>query len=224
MSDTPARPSAAELARQLGSLPRPEDFPRAQFELVDAVRNFIAAVVTTRAKDEILRATTQHVRAWTEALDAERRDTPIALVRDAQGRLENLTQAGSGRLNPQAPRLEFESWPAPPPPGAAPRSVEIRATTTLSPAHGGPPYRAHGGIVALLLDVILGEAVVSAGAPGMTAGLNVRYRKATPYGTPLTLAARYVRHEGRKVFAKGEILADGEVTAEAEGIFISAKN
>ena len=33
------------------------------------------------------------------------------------------------------------------------------------------------------------------------------------------MAARHVRREGRRIFAEAAMLAGGEVTAEAEGIF-----
>jgi hypothetical protein len=48
----------------------------------------------------------------------------------------------------------------------------------------------------------------------------VRYRKPTPLLAPLDLAARHTGKEGRKVFAWGGIYHQGELTAEAEGIFI----
>ena len=54
----------------------------------------------------------------------------------------------------------------------------------------------------------------------MTGTLTVRYRKPTPLLTPLGLVARYTGSEGRKIFAWSGIYHDGELTAEAEGIFI----
>lgn len=220
----PKHPSAFELARDMKDrLPRPSDFSPDHFELADAVRDLIEAVVATNAGPEALASATTEVRAIADRLNGTRRDPLIALVQDDQGRLENLTQAGSGRLNPQAPRFEWTSWPPPPAAKEEARPVEVRAETTLTPAHCGPPLRVHGGVVATLLDVALGEAVVCAGAPGMTAGLNLRYRGATPYGVPLELTARYTHSDGRKSFATGEIRAQGEVTAEAEAIFVRPK-
>lgn len=224
MADTPDRISASELAKTLGDgLPRPSDFADEQYDLAEATRDLIEAIVATNASSETLSSAAERIRAVTADLAAARRDPLIALVRDEEGRLENLTQAGSGRLNPQAPRFAFQSWPPPPPPGSEPKPVEVRATTTLTAAHCGPPFRVHGGVVATLLDVICGEAAVCAGAAGMTAGLNLRYRGATPYGVPLELSARYVRQEGRKAFVTGEVRVEGQVTAEAEAIFVSAK-
>ena len=54
----------------------------------------------------------------------------------------------------------------------------------------------------------------------MTGTLTVRYRRPTPLLAPLELAARHTGKEGRKVFAWGGIYHQGELTAEADGIFI----
>ena len=54
----------------------------------------------------------------------------------------------------------------------------------------------------------------------MTGTLTIRYRRPTPLLAPLELAARHTGQEGRKVFAWGGLYHEGELTAEAEGIFI----
>ena len=54
----------------------------------------------------------------------------------------------------------------------------------------------------------------------MTGTLKIRYNRPTPLLAPLELVARNTGRDGRKVFAWGGIYHDGELTAEAEGIFI----
>ena len=54
----------------------------------------------------------------------------------------------------------------------------------------------------------------------MTGTLTVRYRRPTPLLAPLELAARHTGREGRKVYAWGGIYHQGELTAEADGVFI----
>jgi acyl-coenzyme A thioesterase PaaI-like protein len=152
----------------------------------------------------------QELVMLTARLRARRRDPAILLVRHPDGRIENLSQAGGGRLNPQAPRLEFVEL--------APEGVVARCTLTA--AHGGPPGKAHGGIVAGVLDEVLGVAAMLAGASGLTAGLDVRYRAATPYDSPLVVTARLTGRDGRKSFATGEIRAGDTVTAEATAVLI----
>jgi hypothetical protein len=57
----------------------------------------------------------------------------------------------------------------------------------------------------------------------MTGTLTVRYRKPTPLLAPLDIVARHTGTEGRKIFTWGGLYHDGELTAEAEGIFIEVK-
>jgi acyl-CoA thioesterase FadM len=54
----------------------------------------------------------------------------------------------------------------------------------------------------------------------MTGELTIRYRRPTPIGVPLTLRGRTTAVDGRRVETTGEIIADGEVTASAVGLFI----
>ena len=90
----------------------------------------------------------------------------------------------------------------------------------LGPLFEGPPGLVHGGVSALVLDQVLGEAAAVGGAPGMTGRLTIHYRRPTPLGD-LTVSARLESREGRKSVVRGELRdADGGVTVEAEGLFI----
>jgi acyl-coenzyme A thioesterase PaaI-like protein len=216
--------SAAALARQLAdALPAAGDLTPESFELVARVRDLVEAVVLTDATAAGRADAAARIAGVTESLLRTRRESVVRLVRHEDGRVEHLTQAGSGRLNPQAPPMTFVGLSPQPGPGEPPRAVEIRAECTLTAAHGGPPGRAHGGVVATMLDELLGVAAWAAGCSGMTAGLIVRYRAGTPYGVPLELTARWTGRDGRKSFAEGEIRANGVVTAEATGVFITER-
>lgn len=98
-------------------------------------------------------------------------------------------------------------------------SIEGRATLGLP--YQGPPGCVHGGISALLLDHTLGVANHWAGDSGMTGTLTLRYHRPTPLFVELTVRARQVSVDGRKITTTGEILADGEVCVSAEGLFIN---
>ena len=77
----------------------------------------------------------------------------------------------------------------------------------------------HGGVSALLLDQLCGEAASAGGSPGMTGQLTLHYRRPTPLG-PIHLEAHIVRVEGIKTWVEGYV-ADAEgVTIECEGLFI----
>ena len=74
-----------------------------------------------------------------------------------------------------------------------------------------------------MLDQVLGHAVSTSGRPGMTGTLTIVYRQGTPLGD-LRCEAWVDRREGIKTWGKGRMLdPDGEVTAEAEGVFILPK-
>jgi hypothetical protein len=91
---------------------------------------------------------------------------------------------------------------------------------TLNSAYEGPPGLVHGGVCALVLDHVLGEAA-SGGLtkPLFTGTLTVRFVRGTPLGR-LRAVAAVERTEGVKSFVSGH-LSDGEgITVEAEGIFI----
>ncbi len=213
--------SAAQVAAELGdALARPETVvPPAALELVRAARDLVEAVVLTDVDEATRAEAADMLDAVTQRLHAGRRAGSVLLVRHPDGRVEHLTQAGSGRLNPQAPAIFFDALAAPP---AEVAPVELVARCTLSASFGGPPGRVHGGQVAALLDEVVGFSAFAAGAPGMTVSLTVRYHRPTPHSVPLEVRARLERVEGRKRWASGEVVAGGEVTASAEAFLLGA--
>lgn len=96
----------------------------------------------------------------------------------------------------------------------------VHAELHLNGLYEGPPGLVHGGVSALVLDQMLGEAAAVGGAPGMTGRLTIHYRRPTPLGD-LTTEAWLDSTTGRKSTVKGVIKdTDGDVTVEAEGLFI----
>ncbi|HJG80683.1 MAG TPA: PaaI family thioesterase, partial [Brevibacterium senegalense] len=96
-----------------------------------------------------------------------------------------------------------------------------RCDLTLPLQYQGPPGRVHGGIVATLVDHLLGHAAALAGpARSMTRYLTINYDGGTPIGKPITVRGRVARHEGRKRFMEAEVVCDGEVCVRAEGLWI----
>ena len=220
MSDRTPR-SAWQLAQQLGDdVMDPTELPDEALALVEAIRRLTAAAVATEADPVERRRISEELEALTMRLRYATREPVILLGRHRDGRIENLTQAGSGRLNPHAPPLVFDPMTIPDP-VSTPSAVEVVGHCVLTDAHSGPPASAHGGVLATLLDETIGLAATVAGASGLTAGLNLSYKAATPLHEQLVVRARYVRTEGRKHIATGEVLAGDVVTATGEGIFIS---
>lgn len=128
---------------------------------------------------------------------------------NAEGVARPWGNAVVGVRNPVAPPLEIQYGD----------DGRIWADFVLGPQYEGPPTLVHGGVSALILDQLLGEAAAHAGKPGMTGTLTMRYRKGTPLG-PLRGEAKMTRVEGVKTFVTGHI-ADAEgPCVEAEGVFI----
>ncbi len=203
------------------SLLSADQLPPEAFTLVEAVRDLAEATLMTDVAAAERAAITAEIAALTERLAALVRTDPVLLVRHSDGSFEHLTQAGTGRLNPQAPRLHWLTPTGEMAYDASPDETgEVLARCVLSRAHIGPPGRAHGGVVATILDQVVGFAAAAVGKAGMTAGLDIRYKGATPLQVPLMVHARYTHSEGRKHFATGEVRADGVITASALGVFI----
>jgi len=204
------------------SLPDPAAIEPESFALVEATRVFVEAVSATAVSAAERAAVTEALGALVARLRTDVRDPFIFVGRHSDARLENLSQAGSGRLNPQAVPLDFGPLPAPPSSGS-PRPVEVEARCVLSAAHSGPPGKIHGGVAATILDEVLGAAATAAGATGLTGTLNLRYHAATPYGVPLQASARFTHSEGRKHYATGELTHDGAVTVSAVAIYVEPR-
>lgn len=96
--------------------------------------------------------------------------------------------------------------------------TELEVEYTVPDHFQGYPGIVHGGIVATMLDEVLGR-VVMVGDHGrfmMTARLEVRYRKSVPIGQPLRLHGKLTRRRSQTATAVAEIcLQDGSIAAEA---------
>jgi len=85
----------------------------------------------------------------------------------------------------------------------------------------GPPRTVHGGMIAAVFDDVLSGVLSSAGAAGSVTGkLTIRYRRPTPINTDLRFEAWIDHQQGRRLTAQAHCLANGEVTAEAEALFV----
>jgi acyl-coenzyme A thioesterase PaaI-like protein len=97
---------------------------------------------------------------------------------------------------------------------------EAVCQVTLGAAFEGAPGRAHGGIVAALLDETMGLVMSMSQAPAFTGRLSVTYRAPTPVGVALEARAHLQDRTGRKMVILAELRAAGQLLAEAEGLFI----
>lgn len=198
-------------------------------ELNDALRDLIDVVRTADLDGADLGEEIAAVRRVASTLRPRRHD---GMRMQAALKFENLTadvgnaREGTadpdeffpyspvvGRLNPIAPPVEM--WRA-----DGPAGQEIHGSATLGAPYNGPPDCVHGGVIAEIVDELLGCVCVTNGIGGFTGTLTVVYRNTTPLSQPLSLRGWHDRTEGRKVFAKGTIHHGDTLCVEAEGIFI----
>lgn len=95
---------------------------------------------------------------------------------------------------------------------------EVRCEYTISEEYQGYPGIAHGGIVAAILDEVVGRTSMIDDHMHfmMTAKIEIKYRQPVPLNTPLSITGRRIRDRGRIAQAQGEIrLPDGEIAVEA---------
>ncbi len=116
-----------------------------------------------------------------------------------------------GPENPIGLRLRFE-----------PEGDGVRAETTLAAEFQGWQSVAHGGIAMALLDEAMAHAAGAAGHRGVTASINVRFRKPVPIGTPVTLSGRVAWQRRNVVGLEAKLCdASGMLLADGEGKFVS---
>ena len=95
---------------------------------------------------------------------------------------------------------------------------EVIADYTVPDAYQGYPGIVHGGIVAAMLDEVVGRVAMIGDHHHfmMSVRMDVKYRHPVPTETPLHITGRIVRLRGRLGKAVGEVtLPDGTVAAEA---------
>jgi acyl-coenzyme A thioesterase PaaI-like protein len=120
-------------------------------------------------------------------------------------------RAVAGRCNPTSTVVEIHYEPD-----------GLIASLILGPAFGGPPGRAHGGIVCAVFDDVTGFTISHLGEPAFTGELTVRYVAAVPLGEKLTVSARLDRRERRKLFINEEMSVGDQVVARCRATCITA--
>jgi acyl-coenzyme A thioesterase PaaI-like protein len=183
--------------------------------LARAMRLVIERLVPSNAPEDELRRAADGLERYAERLEAHPR------LKHFHGYAESANAGDVGAFFDQSPMIGLANPLAPPITIGRSGERGAVATVTFGSAYEGPPGCVHGGFVAAAFDEVLGFVQSLGGNPGMTARLTVHYRRPTPLHTELRIEAQLARSEGRKIFTEGRILARGEVTAEAEGLFVS---
>jgi acyl-coenzyme A thioesterase PaaI-like protein len=178
--------------------------------LTDAIRKLIDAGIHTDVDEATAREAQATVEAVTAMLDSKRRTVTTTLRHADTGRPLAWANPAVGLRNAIAPPMVIHHEP----------DGRAWSEFTLSGAYEGPPGWVHGGICALVLDHILGEAASDGlTKPKFTGTITLKYLRGTPLG-PLRAEAFIERIEGVKTFARGNLSDADGTTVEAEGVFI----
>ena len=171
---------------------------------VEAMRTLQDLAVSVDAPDEVFGDALAKVRELNELLEPYRAPE----LQGPAGRAVELPGRGSLLLLP---------WRVV---EAGPDGIEM--TGEFRRYHLGGNGAAHGGVLPLLFDDLLGMIVHYAGRPiSRTAYLHVNYRKITPLEQSLTVCGRVDRIEGRKTFITAELADEqGNVLADCEGLMV----
>ena len=183
--------------------------------LARAMRLVIERLVPSNAPEDELRRAADGLERYAEALTAHPR------LKHFHGYAESANAGDVGAFFDQSPLIGLANPLAPPMVVGRSGPLTGHATVTFGSAYEGPPGCVHGGYVAAAFDEMLGFVQSLGGNPGMTARLTVSYRNPTPLHTELVIEGELVRTEGRKNFCTGRMVANGVVTAEAEGLFVA---
>jgi len=100
---------------------------------------------------------------------------------------------------------------------------QVEARYTVEPRYQGYPGVVHGGIIAAMLDEVVGRVMMTEDPNRffMTAKLEIRYRTPVPIGEELLLKGRLDKQKGSMSFAHGELfLPDGTLAVEAEAAMV----
>jgi acyl-coenzyme A thioesterase PaaI-like protein len=102
-----------------------------------------------------------------------------------------------------------------------PQDAVLVGRAWFGPGAVGPPQHVHGGAITAVLDEAMGAAAWLAGHVVVAARLSTDFRRLLPIGTDALFEAWIEGVEGRKVRARGRLLAeDGAPYAEAEALFV----
>jgi len=185
-------------------------FPR--FQVLDEPSGFGRFVTAMRRVQDL--AVSSDAADWNAA--ADRVEDLIAYLAQAEvergdapaGRVASLPGAGNVMMPPWQIR-QF-----------GPDGVDVHVQ--YSRYHVGGNNAVHGGMVAMMFDVMCGIVIHSINRPiSRTAFLHVDYRNVTPIGIPLTMRGWASKVEGRKTFVNAELTdPDGSLLAEANGLMV----
>jgi acyl-coenzyme A thioesterase PaaI-like protein len=186
---------------------------RAIYEpLTRSVRELIDATIRTEVDAETVAAAKAEIDSATARLRSKQLDGTFGVRYLTSGERMAWGNVVIGTRNPIAPPLTLNHD----------ASGKAWCDFDLGAAYEGPPDHVHGGVAALVLDHVLGEAASDGINPRLTGTITLRYVRATRLGR-LHAEATTTRVDGAKTFVAGFLADDQGITVEAEGVFIQPR-
>lgn len=194
-----------------------DDTQRASRRLAEQMRRIIARLAVVRPSAAELDAAADAAAAFADRLDSLAERARSWEISEAALLPRDFVAYSpvSGHSNPMAPPLVLRAEED------GDGEVVITGEVTFGAAYEGPPGHCHGGWIAAMFDEALGFAQM---APGFTAYLHVNYRRPTPLNRRLSIRAWIDSVDGRKRLVKAECTLDGQLLADAEGLFVAPRS
>ncbi len=196
----------------------PNDQWAAKRKISKATRRLINNLLTSTSSPKELKNIANEIEKQADSLDKKEKLCGIAsylFAKDADhGSRINIAYELNpvfGKSNPIAP--DFNIWI---------EGKKAFGRVNMGWQYEGPPNCVHGGFIAAIFDQFLGVAQRMTKQPGFTGQLNVSYLKPTPLNVDLHLEGWVKKVDGRKSFLVSKMWADDILTAQCEGVFISA--
>ena len=192
--------------------PYDPDLMAAVADLGDALRGLVDASVRTTVPAADLRDVAAAVRAAGARLGASTRPAGQLPALDDPVQFRRVYNMVSGVGSALAPPLVLREEPG-----------GVVGEVSFGPAYEGPPGYLHGGAGGLVMDQVLGAATIRAGLWGMTARLELDYRRPVPLDTPVVCRGRVAEHGARKSVVTGSIALAAEPDrplVEARAVFV----
>ncbi|HEX3829600.1 MAG TPA: PaaI family thioesterase [Sporichthyaceae bacterium] len=195
--------------------PGDEQGRAAQLRAADAVRALAGALVEHVNDDDVLTDIAQRIDELTRRLTSgEPRDLREAYrdwIADGNHRASAiLERAAGGPANPTAVPIVCRA-----------SADGLVADVVIPAVFAGWPGMAHGGVVASILDDVLGQLATAVGGFAATARLEIEFRRPTPVERTLRIEARTAGREGRQIFLSGSILDGATELVAATGCWFT---
>jgi acyl-coenzyme A thioesterase PaaI-like protein len=102
--------------------------------------------------------------------------------------------------------------------------LSVTGRFAVTEDHQGAPGLAHGGVLSLAFDEVLGYLTFLIGRPAVTARLQTSFTRPVPVGSTLYITAHVTGMSDRKLYtaAEGRLNAlDGPVAASGSALFVA---